>query len=148
MEFRSYYFGYRHQHEDKLHFVLYAYGRVHVTDPGNYPYDSSQWRRYHISAYAHNTILVDGMPQNRRGFNRRLDEAEHSYESPFHLEAEAVDVDEDSKSVSTKNPDDSNLTIIPAILEGLDVEIISGTCKVGSGKGITVCALFQRLHIN
>lgn len=58
-------FGYEHQHEDKLHFVLYAYGRVHVTDPGNYPYDSSDWRRYHVSAYAHNTVLVDGMPQNR-----------------------------------------------------------------------------------
>lgn len=196
-------FGYGHQHEDKLHFVLYAYGRVHVTDPGNYPYDSSQARRYHISAYAHNTILVDGLPQNRRGFNRRLyvrkeplednwytcdeydyvygiynkdpnkvehaasllkegviegygtervqsvthkreilfvkpdywivldtltphDATEHSYESPFHLEAEAVEVDRDSQTVITKNTDDSNLAIIPANLEGLDVELILG----------------------
>ena len=38
-------FGYGHQHEDKLSFVLYAHGKVHVTDPGNYAYDSSQWRR-------------------------------------------------------------------------------------------------------
>jgi len=188
-------FGYGHQHEDKLHFVLYAYGKVHVTDPGNYPYDSSKWRRYHISAYAHNTILADGMPQHRRGFNRRLyiaeepmednwysddeydyvyglyneepnkqegviegygservrtvthkreilfvksdywiimdtliphDEEEHSYESPFHLEAEAVEIGQDVKSVLTKNSDDSNLKIIPAEVEGLDLEVILG----------------------
>lgn len=188
-------FGYGHQHEDKLHFVLYAHGRVHVTDPGNYPYDSSQWRKYHISAFAHNTILVDGMPQKRRGFNRKLyvakepmdqnwysgddydyiygvfnedpkkaegviegygpkriqsvthkreiifvkpdywimldtltphDEAEHSYESPFHLDAEAVEIDRDSKAVITKNMDTGNLMIIPAMVPGLDVEVMLG----------------------
>ena len=74
-------FGHGHQHEDKLHFVLYAYGRVHVTDPGNYAYDDSIWRKYHISAYAHNTILVDGLPQNRRGFDRKL------YRQPYALDA-------------------------------------------------------------
>ena len=42
-------FGYGHQHEDKLNIMLYAYGRVHVVDPGNYPYDSSQWRTYVLS---------------------------------------------------------------------------------------------------
>ena len=63
-------FGYGHQHEDKLSLVVYAYGKVHVIDPGNYAYDSSQWRRYIISTYAHNTILVDKMPQNRRRLPR------------------------------------------------------------------------------
>lgn len=63
-------FGYGHQHEDKLNIVLYAHGKVHVIDPGNYPYDSSQWRRYVISTYAHNTILVDEMPQNHRRLPR------------------------------------------------------------------------------
>ncbi|MBD3183763.1 hypothetical protein GF312_15845 [Candidatus Poribacteria bacterium] len=63
-------FGYGHQHEDKLSIVLYAHGKVHITDPGNYPYDSSQWRRYVISTYAHNTIMVDGQPQNRRRLPR------------------------------------------------------------------------------
>jgi len=47
-------FGYGHQHEDKLHFVLYAYGKKLVTDPGNYAYDNSPWRRYVIDSWAHN----------------------------------------------------------------------------------------------
>ncbi|MDP6380281.1 MAG: alginate lyase family protein, partial [Phycisphaerae bacterium] len=188
-------FGHSHQHEDKLHFVLYAYGRVHVTDPGNYAYDSSEWRKYHVSAYAHNTILVDGLPQNRRRFARSLyetdeplngnwhcceqydlavgtynenpdaeegrveaygsdgarpvthvrkilfvkpnywivldtltphDDAAHTYESPFHLEADAAAADEDSLIVTTQNPGGSNITIIPASAPGLELDIISG----------------------
>ena len=63
-------FGYGHQHEDKLNIVVYAHGRVHVTDPGNYPYDSSQWRKYVLSTRAHNTVMVDGMEQNQRGQSR------------------------------------------------------------------------------
>jgi hypothetical protein len=53
-------------------------------------------------------------------------EYEHSYESPFHLEAEAVTVETESKAVTTKNSEVSNLIIIPAELDGLDVEIIMG----------------------
>jgi len=64
-------FGYGHQHEDKLTLVAAAYGRVHLIDPGNYAYDSSQWRRYHIDTFAHNTVLVDGQPQRRRGARDR-----------------------------------------------------------------------------
>jgi hypothetical protein len=60
-------FGYGHQHEDKLNVVIYAHGRVHVTDPGNYPYDDSQWRKYVLSTRAHNTVMVDGQEQNQRG---------------------------------------------------------------------------------
>lgn len=186
-------FGYSHQHEDKLHFVLYAYGRVHVTDPGNYAYDSSQWRAYHISAYAHNTIIVDARPQNRRGFDRTQyvvkepmagnwisteaydyavgvysdpaegevtegygperdtsvthirqivfvkplywvvfdtlvprDDEPHTYESPFHLEAEDAEVNPSTNSVLTHNANASSLAIIPVPREGLTVEIVSG----------------------
>lgn len=60
-------FGYGHQHEDALSIVLYSHGRYHLVDAGNYPYDSSQWRRYVISTRAHNTIMVDGLDQSRRG---------------------------------------------------------------------------------
>ena len=60
-------FGYGHQHEDKLNVVIYSHGRVHVTDPGNYPYDDSQWRNYVLSTRAHNTVMVDGQEQNQRG---------------------------------------------------------------------------------
>ena len=63
-------FGYGHQHEDKLNVMVYAYGRVHIVDPGNYPYDSSQWRSYVLSTRAHNTVMVDGMEQNQRGKSR------------------------------------------------------------------------------
>lgn len=64
-------FGYGHQHEDKLTIVLAAYGRVHVIDPGNYAYDNSQWRKYHIDTFAHNTVLVDSLPQRRAGARDR-----------------------------------------------------------------------------
>lgn len=60
-------FGYGHQHEDKLSFVMYGYGQEHITDPGTYMYDASQWRRYVLSTRAHNTIRIDGHDQHRRG---------------------------------------------------------------------------------
>ncbi len=59
-------FGYGHQHEDALSFVLYAYGKYMLVDPGNYPYDSSDWRKYVLSTRAHNTIMVDDSEQHRR----------------------------------------------------------------------------------
>jgi len=60
-------FGYGHQHEDKLSIVVHALGKLHIIDPGNYHYDSSPWRRYTIDTPAHNTVMVDGQPQRRRG---------------------------------------------------------------------------------
>lgn len=60
-------FGYAHQHEDALSIVVYAHGVYHIVDPGNYAYDSSQWRKYVLSTRAHNTIMVDGLDQRRRG---------------------------------------------------------------------------------
>ncbi|MEN6642716.1 MAG: alginate lyase family protein [Armatimonadia bacterium] len=60
-------FGYGHQHEDKLGFVLNAYGSRLVIDTGVYTYDASDWRRYVLGATAHSTVFVDGMGQNRRG---------------------------------------------------------------------------------
>ena len=59
-------FGSGHQHEDKLHIILYAYGRKLLLDAGNYMYDRSRWRRYVLSTRGHNTIRVDGHDQNRR----------------------------------------------------------------------------------
>ncbi len=60
-------FGFGHQHEDKLHFVLWSHGRQLVLDPGNFSYDKSRWRRYVLSTDSHNTIMVDGEGQQRRG---------------------------------------------------------------------------------
>ena len=60
-------YGYGHQHEDKLHFVLWAYGKQHVLDPGNYSYDASKWRRYVLTTPGHNTVMLDGEGQHRAG---------------------------------------------------------------------------------
>ena len=60
-------YGYGHQHEDALSFVIYSHGKYHLVDAGSYPYDSSQWRRYVISTRGHNTIRVDDQDQHRGG---------------------------------------------------------------------------------
>jgi hypothetical protein len=59
-------YGKGHQHEDKLNIILHANGQTILTEPGTYSYDTSDWRRYVLSTRAHNTVLVDGMEQNRR----------------------------------------------------------------------------------
>ncbi len=66
-------FGYGHQHEDKLNLLVHAYGRLLLTEGGNYAYDASEMRRYVLSTRAHNTVRVDGLGQNRRLHFRRDD---------------------------------------------------------------------------
>jgi len=58
-------YGTMHQHEDKLSFILFAYGSKLITECGNYAYDSSEWRVYAKSARGHNVARVDGEDQNR-----------------------------------------------------------------------------------
>jgi hypothetical protein len=60
-------YGSAHQHEDKLHFVLFGYGQQLILDPGNYSYDASRWRQYVLTTPGHNTVMVDGCGQRRRG---------------------------------------------------------------------------------
>ena len=67
-------FGRGHQHEDKLNFVMRAYGKQLLTEGGNYMYDSSDCRKYVLSTRAHNTIRIDGFEQNRRRTYRWKDE--------------------------------------------------------------------------
>ena len=59
-------FGFIHQHEDKLHFIVYAFGKQLLLESGGYTYDASRWRRYVLSTRGHNTVLLDGEGQNRR----------------------------------------------------------------------------------
>ncbi len=69
--------GTNHQHEDKLNILLHAYGRLLLTEGGNYAYDDSEMRRYVLSTRAHNTIRVDGLDQNRKGpFQARFRDVE------------------------------------------------------------------------
>jgi hypothetical protein len=67
MLFESGPFGIGHQHEDKLSMFVYGLGRVLLTEAGTYSYDQSRYRRYVLGTWAHNTILVDGQQQHRRG---------------------------------------------------------------------------------
>ena len=59
--------GAAHAHEDKLNFLLHAYRTEMLPDSGNFRYDSSNMRKYVHTTRSHNTGLVDGLPQNRRG---------------------------------------------------------------------------------
>jgi hypothetical protein len=59
-------FGAGHQHEDKLSFILDAYGSHLVAEAGVYTYDASSMRKYSLGPAAHNTVFVDGRGQNRR----------------------------------------------------------------------------------
>lgn len=70
--FESAPFGADHQHEDKLNFMLYAYGVEMLPNEGNYHYDGSKMRQYVLSSRAHNTGLVDGLSQNRRQTHVRM----------------------------------------------------------------------------
>lgn len=59
-------FGRAHQHEDKLNVLFYALGKLLLTEGGNYAYDVSPMRAYVLDTASHNTVRVDGLPQNRR----------------------------------------------------------------------------------
>ncbi len=57
--------GTNHQHEDKLSFVLSAYGTNFIIDPGPYLYTLDDWRKWCVSSAAHSTVLIDGQGQRR-----------------------------------------------------------------------------------
>jgi hypothetical protein len=57
--------GMGHQHEDMLEVVMRAWNKTLLFDPGTYPYDSSDWRRFTNGTASHNTIIVDGKWQHR-----------------------------------------------------------------------------------
>jgi len=56
-------YGTGHQHTDKLHLSIAAFGRDLLVDAGRFSYTSS-WRQYFRSAAGHNIILVDNAGQN------------------------------------------------------------------------------------
>jgi hypothetical protein len=59
-------YGGGHQHEDKLHIDVHAYGRSHILDAGRYTYVGGPWRSYFVGTASHSTMLVNGRGQNRR----------------------------------------------------------------------------------
>ena len=58
--------GRMHIHQDKLNINIYKGGEELIFDDGGGQYEISPARTYGLSAYDHNTVLVDGMGQNRR----------------------------------------------------------------------------------
>ncbi|OGV61658.1 MAG: hypothetical protein A3K19_15255 [Lentisphaerae bacterium RIFOXYB12_FULL_65_16] len=62
-------YGRGHQHEDRLGFWLFAYGRNLLVDPGRHLYDSSErsYYSYLRSTTAHSTIRIDGQDQHSAG---------------------------------------------------------------------------------
>lgn len=58
-------YGRGHQHEDKLSLLIYANGKLIMTEGGIYAYDTSEMRKYVLSTRSHNTIRVNGQDQNR-----------------------------------------------------------------------------------
>ena len=77
-------FGYGHQHEDKLGIVIFAYGKELLVEGGSYAYDASKWRRYVLSSYAHNVVLVDGQGQVQRGLPRQQYVSREPVDVAFH----------------------------------------------------------------
>lgn len=51
--------GTGHQHNDKLHLSVAAYGRDLLVDGGRYAYDAGPFREYFTGSRAHNVFLVD-----------------------------------------------------------------------------------------
>lgn len=68
-------FGIGHQHEDKLTLFIWAMGRTLLTEGGTFSYDQSKWRRHVLGTWAHNTVLVDGQEQHRRGVTETYETA-------------------------------------------------------------------------
>ncbi len=56
-------YGTAHQHRDKLHLSVDAFGRALLVDSGRYSYDDQRYRDYFTGAAAHNVILIDGGDQ-------------------------------------------------------------------------------------
>lgn len=59
--------GKNHMHQDKLNIILYQGEQELIYDDGGGQYEISPARRYALSGYGHNTVLVDGLAQNRKG---------------------------------------------------------------------------------
>ncbi|MCB0665051.1 MAG: alginate lyase family protein [Saprospiraceae bacterium] len=62
-------YGTGHQHRDKLHLSISAFGQDFLVDAGRFThqdyfsFDPVNWRGYFRSSYSHNVILVDGHGQ-------------------------------------------------------------------------------------
>src|SRR5690606_15235854 len=59
--------GTGHQHNDKLHLSVSAFGRDLLVDGGRFAYRGSladKFRRYAVGSASHNVVLIDGNGQD------------------------------------------------------------------------------------
>jgi hypothetical protein len=56
-------FGVAHQHYDKLHLSIDAFGRALLVDAGRFHYSASPFRDYFVGSASHNVLLIDGAGQ-------------------------------------------------------------------------------------
>ena len=59
--------GMAHVHQDKLNVNIYKGSQELIYDDGGGQYEISDARKYALSGHGHNTVLVDGLPQCRKG---------------------------------------------------------------------------------
>lgn len=74
--------GTGHQHNDKLHISLAAYGRDLLTDAGRFAYRgefADKFRPYATGSYGHNVILVNGKGQSRGPVDTKTPLSENNY---------------------------------------------------------------------
>jgi hypothetical protein len=57
--------GAGHAHQDKLTLIFWPYGREVLFNSGGATYEASKWRSYSVDTFSHNTVLVDGLSQDR-----------------------------------------------------------------------------------
>lgn len=58
--------GRGHMHQDKLNVNIYKGSEELLYDDGGGQYEISEARKYGLSGYSHNVVLVDGMAQDRK----------------------------------------------------------------------------------
>jgi hypothetical protein len=58
-------FGVAHQHHDKLHLSIDAFGRPLLVDAGRFTYAEGRHRDYFAGSAGHNVLLIDGAGQNQ-----------------------------------------------------------------------------------
>jgi hypothetical protein len=62
--------GTGHMQQDKLDFLIWAYGTEVLFSSGGGSYEHSKWHSYATDTYSHNCVMVDGQAQRRQTKNR------------------------------------------------------------------------------
>jgi hypothetical protein len=102
--------GSAHQHNDKLHLSISAYGRDLLVDAGRFAYRgevANKFRRYALSSQSHNLILIDGKGQDPgpRLAEQPLTETEYKIADDFDYASSSFEsfIDLDGKAVHNRS---------------------------------------------